>query len=209
MNSLLFARERGSQPLKVIVVTSPEPGDGKTSVASNLAIALSQIDRRVLLIDGDLRRPRLTRIFDMEERLGLVELLANATASEPPPLCSTYIPQLSVLPSGNRHAFESKLLHSSGMGDLIHRVRDEFDLVIIDSPPLLRFSDARVLARWADGVLLVFRSRKTTLETAVGVQRCFMEDGTRVVGTILNDWNPKHSTNFRAYKRSYAYSRTG
>lgn len=134
-------------------------------------------------------------------------MLTKPAAPGPLPLYPTYIPQLFVLPSGNRHAFESKLLHSARMRDLIRRVREEFDTVIIDSPPLVQFSDARVLGRWADGVLLVFRSRKTTLEVAVGAQRCFVEDGTRVVGTILNDWNPRHSGSFRSYRRGYEYGR--
>jgi capsular exopolysaccharide synthesis family protein len=207
MNSLLFAPTEGTHASKVIVITSPESGDGKTTIASNLAIALSQIDRRVLLIDGDLRQPRLSSVFEMEGSPGLIELLTKPAAAAAAPVNalvhSTYIPQLSFLPSGNRHAFESKLLHSVRMQELIRRFRGEFDIVLIDSPPIAQFSDARVLGRWADGVLLVFRSNKTTLEIAMAAQQCFMGDGTRVLGTLLNDWNPRQSANFRSYQRGY------
>jgi len=208
MNSFLFAPENGSNGCKVIVITSPEGGEGKTTIASNLAIALSQIDRRVLLIDGDLRRPRLSSVFDLEASPGLIELLSGPceeldTLPASKLAHTIYIPQLLLLPSGNRHAFDSRLLHSGQMQALIRRVRREFDVVLIDSPPMVQISDARVLARWADGVLLVFRSGKTTLEIAMAAQRCFLGDGTRVLGTILNDWNPKQSQNFRSYSRSY------
>ncbi len=207
MNSLLFAPERGMHPLKMVVVASPETGDGKTSVASNLAIALSQIGRRILLVDGDLRRPRLSRVFNVEESAGLIEVLTEPERVNELPAYPTNIPQLFIMPSGNRNAFEFKLLHSAGMHDLASRIRNEFDMVIIDSPPVKQFSDARVLGRLADGVLLVFRSGKTTLEMAMDAQRYFVEDGTPLLGTILNDWDPKTSTNYWSYRgRMYDYS---
>jgi len=206
MNSLLFTScNDGSTPLKVIVIASPESGDGKTTIASNLAVALSQIGRRVLLVDGDLRSAQLSRLFKMSDSLGLVELLTKVYISEPKACFPTanHVPQVSLLPSGNIRSFETKLLHSVALQHLMRVIRSEFDIVLIDSPPMVHFSDARVLGRCADGVLLVFRSGKTTLEVAIATQRFFVGDGTHVIGTILNDWNPRRSAHFRSYGCRY------
>jgi len=187
------------------VVTSPDPGDGKTTVSSNLAIALAQIDRKVLLIDGDLRRRRLTTLLGAGDDPGLIGLLRSTRPVEEIQVDAIdngwQIPKLHFLPAGDPALFEPKLLHSDRMQRFIRKVRDEFDIVLIDSTPMAHIADARVLGRLADGVLLVFRSNRTTIELATSAQRCLMEDGTRVIGTILNDWNPTYSTRFRSYGR--------
>jgi len=93
----------------------------------------------------------------------------------------------------------SAKLHSGRMRALLQWLKFEFDVVIIDSPPMLHLSDARVLGWLADGVLLVFRSRKTTRENAVAAADCLMQDGICVLGTILNDWNPRKGNRYGAY----------
>jgi succinoglycan biosynthesis transport protein ExoP len=204
MNSILFANENGINA-KVIVITSPEPGDGKTTVASNLAIALAQIDRKVLLIDGDLRRTRLSSLFRTDSEAGLIELLRSQEPVAGIPVSSVgsgwQLPNLFFLGAGDHALFEPRLLHSARMAQFISRVREEFDIVLIDSTPMVHIADARVLGRLADGVLLVFRAGKTTIEMATAAQRCFIDDGTHVLGTILNDWNASHSAQYKSYKR--------
>jgi len=206
MNSLLFAGKEGSA-VRVIVMTSPEAGDGKTTVATNLAIALAQIGRRVVLVDGDLRKPRLHTIFDRTADNGLAKLLDGTDSIQQHPLdqivCETPIPNLYLVPTKPVHDGISNRLHSSRMRDLLERLRGEFDAVIIDSPPMLHISDARVLGWLADGVLLVFRSRKTTKEAALAVHDCLVQDGIRVLGTVLNDWTPRKGESYGSYSSSF------
>ncbi len=190
------------RPTQVFVLTSPEAGDGKTTVATNLAIALTQIGRRVVLVDGDLRKPRLRGIFDTPEEISLATFLAQDDQLEKRPLdqlvAETQIPNLYVIPTQPAFDGISSRLHSSRLRALLSRLREEFDVVIIDSPPMQNIADARVLGWLADGVLLVFRAGKTTREAALAAHECLIEDGVRVFGTILNDWNPR-SGRYGAY----------
>jgi capsular exopolysaccharide synthesis family protein len=203
MSSLLFATQRGERA-GVIVLTSPEAGEGKTTVSTNLAIALAQIGRRVILVDGDLRQPRLDEIFGTSCEGGIAELLESEDPVEEIPLADfvfkTSIPNLSVLPTRAAGEGICKKLHSARMRALVERLRREFDSVIIDSPPMLHIADARVLGWLADGVLLVLRARKTTRESAFAAYDCLVQDGIHVLGTVLNDWNPQRRDRYGAYK---------
>jgi polysaccharide biosynthesis transport protein len=203
VSSLRFATERGERA-NVIILTSPEAGDGKTTVATNLAIVLAEIGRRVVLVDGDLRKPSLDRIFDISCEGGLAELLEMKDSIQEMPLSrfvvQTAIPNLSLLPTKAAHEDICTKFHSSRMRVLLERLRQDFDTVIIDSPPMLRIADARVLGWLADGVLLVLRARKTTKEQAVAAYDCLVQDGTHVFGTVLNDWDPGKVTKYDAYK---------
>jgi capsular exopolysaccharide synthesis family protein len=212
MNSILFARENDAQ-IKVIVVTSPDPGDGKSTIESKLAIALAQIERRLLLVDGDRRRTRLSTLFGSEGCPGMVEILRGKQEFHEVAIGSIgkgwQLPSLHFLPAGDSSFFEPKLLHSARMTEFLARVREEFDIVLIDSPPVVHIADARVLGKLSDGVLLVFRAGKTTIDLATAAQRCFQEDGTHVIGTILNDWNANQSARFRGYSRYASAGRFG
>lgn len=202
MSSLRFATERGQQA-NVIVLTSPDPGEGKTTVATNLSIALAQIGRRVLLVDGDLRKPGLNKIFDLSTDGGLAALLESSDPIEEISLdrfiVTTPIGNLSLLPTRPDPEGISTKLHSTRMRTLIQRLRREYDHVIIDSPPMLQISDARVLGWLADGVLLVLRSRKTTKESALAACECLLQDGTHVLGTVLNDWSAGKNDKYSSY----------
>ncbi len=203
VSSLHFAIERGERA-KVIVLTSPEPGDGKTTVATNLATVLAEIGRKVLLVDGDVRKPSLDRIFDQHCEGGLSELMQMTGPVDEIPLeryiVKTAIPGLSLLPTKAAHQGIGTKFHSARMRALLDRLRNEYDTVIIDSPPMLKIADARVLGWLADGVLLVLRARKTTREHAVAAYDCLLQDGTHVFGTVLNDWNPGKGEEYAAYK---------
>lgn len=203
MSSLRFATERGERA-GVIVVTSPEPGEGKTTVATNLAIALAQIGRRVIIVDGDLRKPRLDKIFDTVCEGGLASLLEKLEPVEDLVLSDfvrkTAIPNLTVLATKAANEGICTKLHSSRMRILLERLREEYDSVVIDSPPMLQIADARVLGWLADGVLLVLRARKTTRDSAIAAYHCLLQDGINVLGTVLNDWNPGRGEAYGAYK---------
>lgn len=213
MNSLLFASIGGARA-RVIVLTSPDIGDGKTSVATNLAVSLARTGRRVALIDGDLRRPRLHDVFDLDTDRGLASLLLDGEPIEELPETAIMRPAgvdgLFVLPTAAASGEKvSALLHSDRMSALIRRLRDEYDIVLIDTPPMAVLSDARVLAALADGVLLVFRAGKTTREAAFTAQHCFRQDGITILGTVLNDWNSRKSrARAQQYLKRYAYVRS-
>ena len=194
LTSILLPNQDGDH-LQVVVLTSPCIGDGKTTVACNLSIAVAEIGRKVLLIDGDLRRPRLHEVFHMANALGLSDLLWTDTPIDNAPISQlvqgTEIGGLSLLPGGSCRVPPTNLFYSQRMSCLVTRLRREFDMILIDASPMIHLADARVLGRLADGVILVVRAGQTTTESArVAIQR-FNEDGTRVLGTVLNSWDPR------------------
>jgi len=193
------------------VVTSAAPGEGKSTVVSNLAIALAEINQRVLLIDADTRRPRIHTIFDLPNERGLVTLLRE---NKPLTECDlgglvqqSRIPNLYVLTAGPFIAGSTNLMYSDYLGEILEWFESAFDMVLIDTPPMLQMPEARVIGRLVSAVVLVLRSGQTTRDAAQAALQRLHEDGTVVLGTILNDWNPKSSTNgYYGYGRS-TYSR--
>lgn len=210
--SILLPARNGDAP-RVLVITSPQPGEGKTTVASNLAIALAEIKHRVLLIDGDLRRPRLHKVFDVANSWGLSDLLCEKDAAVELPIeqlvKKTSVPNLCLLPSGPGPDGIFNYLYSPRMLRLFSRFREEFDHVLVDAPPCLEYADARILARNADGVILVFRANKTDKKTALAVVDQLMRDRIPIAGTILNDWDPKSGGTYGDYTYPRAYRRHG
>ena len=194
LTSILLPIENGEGP-QVIVITSPCPGDGKTTVACNLSIAVAEIGRKVLLIEGDLRRPRLNSVFGVGNNWGLSDVLRgdghleNVSVSHL--VRETEVSGLYLLPGGSCGVTPSNLFYSPRMATLLKRLRGEFDMILIDAPPMIHLADARVLGHLSDGVVLVIRAGQTTTESALSACQRFAEDGTRVLGTILNSWDPK------------------
>jgi capsular exopolysaccharide synthesis family protein len=187
-------------------MASPDVGDGKTTVSTNLAIVLARINQRVLLVDGDTRCPGLHRIFGLPNDGGFLDLLGAPQPIEEMPAellgYPTAIPGLHLLPAGTPHSGQ-RLLHSDRASALFKRMREEFDVVLVDSPPMAHFSDARVLGHLTDGVVLVFRAGRTTVDLAMSMCNCLAEDGTQVVGTVLNDWDARTSRVYGRYQRKY------
>jgi receptor protein-tyrosine kinase len=191
--SILSPRLNGAHP-HVLLVTSSQPMEGKTTVASNLGIALAAISNKVLLIDGDMRRPRLHKLFDEANSWGLSDVLREKNAVDELPIDvlakRTSIPHLYLLPSGASTDNIFGLLNSGRMSRLFPLFREAFDYVIVDAPPCLEFADARIMARYAEELLLVVRAIYTdrrTVQTAVNRLRF---DGIPVMGVILNRWDP-------------------
>jgi succinoglycan biosynthesis transport protein ExoP len=209
--SLLFTGASGKPP-QVLVVTSCNPQDGKSTTAANLAVALAETKRRVLLIDSDLRRPYLHTIFQLENRWGLIDILqSDIDISEYPQEMlaqQSTVGNVQVTTSGTGTDGIIHILHSARFPQLLRRLRAEFDIILIDAPPVARMADARILGRLADGVVLIVRSGKTTRDMAIDACRQFHEDRTAVLGTILNFWDPRDSTrlsNSSYYDSYYEY----
>jgi capsular exopolysaccharide synthesis family protein len=210
--SFLFSSQNGDRP-RTIVITSPNPREGKTTVATNLAIALAEIRRRVLVIDADLHRPRLHEIFDLSNDRGLSDWLLGESKSDTPLIQETKVPGLLVLTAGKEQRNIPHLLHSDQLPQLLKTVRSEFDIVIIDTPPSLLLSDARVIGRLSDGVILVIRANATTRDHAIEVRDRLAQDNTRLLGTVLNLWDPHLGPStyygyYGGYRYQY-YSTTG
>jgi polysaccharide biosynthesis transport protein len=207
--SILFSGENGSRP-RVMVVTSSNPSEGKSTVVSNLGIAVAEVNQRVLLIDADLRKPRLHDIFNLKNDNGLSDLLRSKDtvgAALEGAIQQTHVPDLYVLTSGSITSAATSLLYSNRMPELLQKLRTEFETIFIDTPPMLQIPDARVLGRMVDRVIMVVRAGKTTRAAAMAARKRFSEDGTQMLGTILNDWNPKRSPN--GYYGNYGGYRNG
>ena len=196
LTSILFMNQTGPRP-RALVVTSSGPGEGKSTVISNLAAALGEIHQRVLLIDADTRKPRQHEIFGVPNDAGLTTLLLDMRDPEQVDLehliRPTRVPGVFIMPAGPAVASVTNLLYSGRMEQYLELLGRLFDVVLIDTPPMLQIPDARVLGRMAGGVVLVVRTGKTTRDAASAVRQRLQEDGTKILGTILNDWNPKAS----------------
>ncbi len=203
--SILFSSEGKNRP-STVVLTSANPSEGKTTVTSNLAIALAQLGRKVLLVDGDLRRSRIHEIFDEPGETGLAEYLEGEF--NPPEAVDifvrrTFIPGVDILPAGGSLNNPEHLLFSARIPKLLEHCATIYDMVLIDTPPVLSVPDARFLGRVSDAVILVVRSGCTTREDALLARVRLEEDGTTILGTILNQWNPKAKAGAYGYGRYY------
>ena len=190
-----------SDATRVLLITSALPGEGKTTIASNLSIGLAQIGKRVLLVDGDLRRPRLHEIFNLPNTWGLSNALTEKNSLQDLPVSAivkkTAIPGLSLLPSGPATEQLANLLYSPRMQDLMTHFRQEFDYIILDAPPALQFADSRILARYADAVAVVARANRTHPDTVREALERFRAVGVPILGTILNDFKTSKSDYYR------------
>lgn len=198
----------GAGNSQVIAISSLNPGEGKTTVASNIAIIRAESQGRVLLIDADRKRPQLHRIFNTTNESGLGDLLATDIPVDRVDLSSaihkTEHPGLWLLPRGTYTQELSNVLYSRRLEALLDRFRQEYDTILIDTPPLMHLADGRLLGRLSDGLILVFRAGQTRWDEAALVQRRLREDGINLLGCILNDWDPRGSSgSYWSYAKQY------
>jgi succinoglycan biosynthesis transport protein ExoP len=196
--NLAFARAH--EAMRILVLTSPGPADGKSTTVANLAITFAQQGQRTLLIDGDLRRAVLDKMFKVPRSPGLTDVLVGRQQLRDV-IHKTEIEHLSVVGSGPFPPNPSELLGSSAMKDVLRDAQGEYDVVLIDSPPLLAVTDAAVLATLADGAILVIRVGATA---KAAVRRAVAQLQTvhgRIVGAVLNDVDLRSG----AFSGSYGY----
>jgi capsular exopolysaccharide synthesis family protein len=190
-------------PPKSLVITSAIAGEGKTSTSTNLAVALAQAGRRVLLIDGDLRRPRVAALLGLESSVGLTTVLVGRTKLEE----SIQRHQASgvyFLAGGPTPPNPTEVLQSQATHDLLAKLRAAYDAVIIDAPPLLPVADAAILGTSADGAILVTRHGKTHREELEAATQRLEKVGARLFGTVVN-MIPKRSGGSYSYYYYYEY----
>jgi capsular exopolysaccharide synthesis family protein len=198
--NLAFARAQQSP--QAIVVASPGPADGKSTTAANLAITFAQQGQRTLLIDADLRRAVLDRAFHVERSPGLTEVIVGETTLDAA-IHETEIPNLSLLASGRFPPNPAELLGSSRMQEILRDAKGKFDVVLLDSPPLLAVTDAAVLATMVDGVVLVIRTQRTkrdAVRRAIGHVRSVRG---RLLGAVLNDVDMRSGAYYGSYGHYY------
>lgn len=194
-------------PPKVILVTSPMPQEGKSVISANLALVMSQRGSRVLLVDADLRQPSLAEMFGMKSgNTGLSTSITGAGTPGEAVMPVSEIPNLSIVPAGPTPPQPAELLASDVMKGFIARWRDEFDHIIIDTPPCLSVTDAVLLSPEADGVILVVRSGQTTKAALRRACDVLAQVRAPLMGVVLNAYDMRaHDSYYYAYgKRSYS-----
>jgi polysaccharide biosynthesis transport protein len=173
-------------PPKVIMVTSALPQEGKTTTSLNCAIVLAQKGVRVLLIDADLRRPSIHKTLGMGPRSGLSNVLTGSVTLEQVVTRTPLLPNLYILPAGTPPPNPAELLASANMRDALAQLREQYDHIVVDTPPALSVTDAVVLSQRADAVVLVIRSGQTTRQALRRARDILARVGAKVVGVLLN-----------------------
>jgi capsular exopolysaccharide synthesis family protein len=198
--NLAFARAQ--QAPQAIVIASPGPSDGKSTTAANLAITFAQQGQRTLLIDADLRRAVLDKAFRTQRSPGLTELIiGDATLDQV--MHATEVPNLSLISSGRFPPNPAELLGSSRMQEVLHQAKAEFDVVLLDSPPLLAVTDAAVLATMVDGVILVIRTERTKRDAVRRALGHIRSVRGRLLGAVLNDVDLRSGAYYGSYGHYY------
>jgi polysaccharide biosynthesis transport protein len=200
LTSILFADQK-HRARRVLVFTSAGQADGKTSVISNIAIAAAANGKKVLLVDADLRSPRIHEIFGLKNEAGVADLLHSKEdwLHWPNLLRQTVMPGLSIVTAGQAKR-GARGLHSPEFSTLLTKWKEQFDLVLLDTPPALPITDARVIGILADGVVLVARAGQTTRDALLAVNERLAEDRIHLLGCILNDWDPtRDNGTYRSY----------
>ena len=185
------------QALKTLVVTSAGVGEGKSTTLANLAVASAQTGRKVILVDADLRRPTMHRIFNLSNEAGLTTVIIVEEAMAAPPLQDSGIEGLLVLTSGPQPPNPAELVGSKRMSDLIAILAERADQVFFDAPPVVAVTDAAVLATKVDGVLLVMSAGKTRREHARSAVHRLEQINAHLVGTVLT--NVQMGAEFQGY----------
>jgi capsular exopolysaccharide synthesis family protein len=170
---------------KVIQITSPNPGDGKTTLAANLAVSIADSGKRVLLVDADFRRPKIHKYFGLDNAAGVSSVVAGETEIVDAILPTT-VKNLSAMPCGPRPHNPADLLTSPRFKEMIDLVREQYDFVIVDTPPLLAVTDPSVVAPRVDGVLMVLRLTKHARDSAMRANEVLNALGVHTLGVVVN-----------------------
>ncbi|WP_071393398.1 CpsD/CapB family tyrosine-protein kinase [Bacillus tuaregi] len=171
--------------IRSIVVTSSAPGEGKSTTVANLAIVFAQQGKKTLLIDADMRKPTVHYKFNIDNSKGLTNVLTNRNDLEDC-LQESLIDNLSILTTGPIPPNPAELLSSKVMDDLIAKALEEFDMILIDTPPVLAVTDAQILANRCDGTILVIKSGETEVDAAVKAKELLVAANGKLLGTVLN-----------------------
>jgi capsular exopolysaccharide synthesis family protein len=174
-------------PIETLVVTSAAPGEDKSTILANLAVTMAQGERRIILVDADLRRPGLHEIFGVANDRGLTTMIVEEAALGDPPLIDVGVDNLWLVPSGPLPPNPTDILGSRKMEEAIAVLKTRADVILFDAPPVVAVTDAAVLGTKVDGVLLVVCAGRTRREHAQRARELLERGHVRVVGAVLND----------------------
>lgn len=182
---------------QIILVTSSRMQEGKSTTVSNLAITMAQSDHKVLIIDADMRRPKIHKLFGLDNLFGLTDLIVKNQSLDQVVKHCGQVKNLDIITSGEIPPMPSEILDSKKMQSMLDSLRDMYDYIIIDSPPILSVSDASILARIVDGVLLAVASNETHVDAIVTARRALEKVEANLIGSVL--------TKAKLGRRSYHY----
>lgn len=192
------------QPFRRLLVTSAAPGEGKTTVASAIAVAMAMAAQRVLLIDCDLRRPRLHKVYGRLNDVGVTSVTLNPSILDVESL-ATKVPNLDLLPSGPMVPNPAEFLQSEAFASLLQQLSSKYDRLVIDSPPASVVSDSAILSTQVDGAVFVVRAAKTPRETARKAVRSITDVSGRIIGVVLNAFDFKRQGYGGYYYYQYSH----
>lgn len=175
------------KPLRTILITSAGAEEGKSTTLANLAVTMAQAEKRVILVDCDLRRPSLHKLFGLSNATGLVTMMLEEWALQNPPLQETSVAGLWLLASGALPPRPSDLLGSQRMGRIIQILLDKADVLLFDAPPVLAVTDASILATRVDGVLLVASAGRTKRDDLSTAKSQLEKVNAHVIGAVLTN----------------------
>lgn len=194
-------------PPQVLLFTSAQPREGKTSTCANLALSLAQLNRRVLLIDADLRRGQIQTVFRLPHGPGLNDVLAGDLTLPAALVPVEDAPNLWVLASGSRPSSPADLLSSPMMESIVETLRQRFEFILIDSPPLLLVADPAIISKFADGIILVASSEATARSAVSQALRTLEVAGEKLLGAVVNRVNVRRDNDYDYFRRyRYYYS---
>jgi capsular exopolysaccharide synthesis family protein len=186
------------QSLQIIMVTSSKPSEGKSTTCANLAVAFAQTNKRVLLIDADLRKPTQHQIFGKSNRIGLTTALFHQKELRDV-IQLTNTDNLSFIPAGPTPPNPSELLSSTRMATLLETIKGMYEVIIIDTPPIMFVTDAQIVAAQSDGVVLVIDSGKVKKEVALKAKASLDHVKAKLIGIVLNNISRNHSDSYYYY----------
>jgi len=187
---------------QVMMLTSAGSQEGKTTTICNLAVTFAQSDKRVLLIDADLRLPHVNMIFGINKRqTGLSNMLVDDLPLDSVVTKVKDLEKLEILTAGNKQVSPTELLNSDAFENLILSCKKEYDIILIDSPPVLVFADASIVSKVADGVLLVVAAQETKKEMAVESKKALDKVGAVIIGVVLTKVDFKKNANYYQYDK--------
>ncbi|EXX91444.1 capsular biosynthesis protein [Paenibacillus darwinianus] len=184
--------------IQTIMVTSTAMGEGKSTTSANLAVTYAQAGRKVLIIDADLRKPTQHHILRVSNRVGLTSVLSHQCQLDAV-LLDTTMDHLSIIPSGPIPPNPSEILASKRMNGLLEDLKSRFDIIIIDTPPVLAVTDAQIMAAQSDGVLMVVDSGKVKKDAALRAKASLDMVGAKLIGVVLNNISRSRSEGYYTY----------